>query len=76
MLTERHRLSVAEWYVVLSGTGRMHLGDAPPFDVGPGDVVAIAAGTAQQIRNTGASDLCFHCLCMPRFTPDCYESLE
>ena len=34
------------------------------------------AGTAQRITNTGESDLIFLCVCMPRFTPDSYESLE
>ncbi|MDH5265956.1 MAG: cupin domain-containing protein, partial [Betaproteobacteria bacterium] len=36
----------------------------------------IPAGVAQAIRNTGPGDLVFHCVCTPRFTPDCYESLD
>jgi mannose-6-phosphate isomerase-like protein (cupin superfamily) len=76
VLTERHSLSVAEWYLVISGRGEMHLGSAAPFEVTAGDTVAIPAGVAQQIRNTGDGDLCFHCLCMPRFTPACYTPLE
>ena len=76
VLTERHALSVDEWYVILSGRGEMHIADAAPFEVTGGDTVAIPAGAAQQIRNTGDDDLCFHCLCMPRFTPGCYTSLE
>lgn len=74
--TERHRLSVAEWYVVERGRGRMEVGDDPAFDVGPGDAVAIPAGVAQRITNTGDGDLVFHCVCTPRFTPSCYEALE
>lgn len=74
--TELHRLSVDEWYVIERGRGRMEVGDEPPFDVGPGDAVAIPAGVAQRIENTGEGDLEFQCLCTPRFTPDCYESLE
>lgn len=76
VLTERHRLSVDEWYVLLSGRGEMSLGDATPFEVVAGDTLFIPAGTPQQIRNTGDDDLCFHCLCQPRFTPACYQGLE
>ena len=76
VLTERHRLGVDEWYVVIAGTGRMYIDDRAPFDIGPGDTVEIPAGSAQQVRNTDTVDLRFHCLCMPRFTPDTYEPLE
>ena len=74
--TERHRLSVDEWYLIVRGRGRMEVGDDTPFAVGPGDAVAIPAGTAQRITNEGTDDLVFQCLCMPRFRPDCYEALE
>ena len=74
--TELHRLSVAEWYVVRRGTGLMEVGGEEPFAVGPGDLVSIPAGVSQRIRNTGDDDLVFDCLCVPRFTADCYESLE
>lgn len=74
--TQWHRLSVAEWYVLEEGSGRMELGGAAPRHVGPGDVVAIPAGTAQRITNIGAADLVFQCVCLPRFTPSCYEALE
>lgn len=76
MVTELHRLSVAEWYLIKSGRGRMELGGGAAFDVGPGDSVAIPAGVAQRITNSGNTDLVFQCLCVPRFTPDCYEALE
>lgn len=76
VLTERHALSVHEWYLVISGRGEMHVGNATPFEVTAGDTVSIPAGAAQQIRNTGDRDLCFHCLCTPRFTPGCYTPLE
>lgn len=74
--TELHRLSVDEWYVLSSGHGRMEVGDDDPVDVGPGDIVEIPAGTPQRIANPGEEDLVFLCVCLPRFTPDCYESLE
>lgn len=76
VVTELHRLSVAEWYLVHRGAGLMEIAGDAPFEVGPGDVVAVPAGASQRIRNTGAEDLVFHCLCVPRFTTDCYEALE
>ena len=74
--TQLHKLSVKEWYVIGKGSGLMDLNSAVPFEVGPGDTVAIAAGTPQRITNTGTADLVFQCVCIPRFTPECYESLE
>ena len=74
--TELHSLSVHEVYVIESGSGDMRLGDAPPFPVGPGDVVTIRKQLSQSIRNTGSEDLVFVCVCTPRFLPDCYTSLE
>ena len=74
--TQRHRLSVREWYVVEQGRGLMEVGDCEARAIGPGDVVEISAGTAQRVTNTGAADLVFQCVCLPRFTPGCYESLE
>lgn len=74
--TELHRLSVAEWYVIVEGTGLMEVAGGEPFAVGPGDAVAIPPGQSQRITNTGAADLVLQCLCLPRFTPECYEALE
>jgi mannose-6-phosphate isomerase-like protein (cupin superfamily) len=74
--TELHRLSVKEWYVIDKGNGLMEIGSRSPFEVGPGDTVIIPAGTPQRITNTGSSDLVFQCLCIPRFTPACYEAFE
>lgn len=74
--TELHALSVSEWYVIESGRGRMRVGAAEPFDVGPGETVAIPKNVAQQITNTGKNDLLFLCVCTPRFSQECYNSLE
>lgn len=75
--TRPHRLrGVVERYVILAGQGAVRVGEAPESPVGPGDVVVIPAGVPQSIRNTGAQDLVFHCVCTPRFTPGCYESLD
>ena len=76
VLTELHRLAVAEWYVVESGEGEVSVGDADGRMIGPGEVIAIPAGVPQQVRNTGPGPLQFLCVCTPRFTPAGYEPLE
>ncbi len=74
--TELHSLSVSEWYVIKTGKGLMRVGDDPPFPVVPGDTVTIPKNVAQQITNTGNDDLCFLCVCAPKFSQECYTSLE
>ena len=74
--TELHSLSVSEWYILEAGEGLMHVADSDPFVVRPGDVITIGMHAAQQITNTGKSDLVFLCVCVPRFSPECYTSLE
>jgi mannose-6-phosphate isomerase-like protein (cupin superfamily) len=74
--TALHRVDVHERYVIVTGRGEAHVGDLPPAAVGPGDVVLIPAGVAQRIANVGDTDLCFYCVCTPRFRPEGYESLE
>jgi mannose-6-phosphate isomerase-like protein (cupin superfamily) len=75
--TQRHALDgITERYVILSGTGRMEIGDQPATDVGPSTVVHIPASVAQRITNTGSVDLVFLCICTPRFTPESYRNLE
>ena len=74
--TALHRVSVNERYLILEGRGRMRVGEIDPVEVGPGDVVIIPSGVAQQITNIGDADLIFTCICTPRFRPEGYESLE
>jgi len=74
--TQLHSLSVSEWYVIKAGQGLMRVGAEEPFEVGPGDTVTIPKHVSQQITNTGRSDLCFICVCTPRFSQECYTSLE
>ncbi len=72
--TRWHRLAgISERYVLTAGHGRVEIGDLPPTEVGPGDVVCIPAGMRQRIHNTGAGDLIFLALCTPRFERDAYE---
>jgi len=74
--TQLHQLSVFEWYVIETGQGLMRVGDAKPFAVGPGDTVTIPKHTPQQIENRGPEDLYFLCVCTPKFSQECYTSLE
>jgi mannose-6-phosphate isomerase-like protein (cupin superfamily) len=74
--TALHAVTIDEWYLVQCGEGLMSLGGLEPFSVGPGDTVHIPPGCAQNITNTGGTDLLFLCVCVPRFTPGCYRSLE
>jgi mannose-6-phosphate isomerase-like protein (cupin superfamily) len=62
--------------LIIAGSGLAQVGEAIAQSVGPGDVVVIPSDVPQRIRNTGTSDLVFYCICSPRFTPQCYESLE
>lgn len=74
--TELHRLGVLEWYVIESGSGTMRIGEAESFRVGAGDTVRIPAGTPQQVTNDADTDLVFLCVCVPRYTPASYETVE
>ena len=74
--TQLHSLSVAEWYVIETGTGVMTVGEEAPRSVGAGDIVAIGRDVPQKIRNDGNRDLLFLCVCTPRFSQECYTSLE
>jgi len=74
--TRWHRLrDIAERYVILEGQARVEVGDLPPTDVAPGDVVCIPPGCRQRIANTGSGDLVFLAICSPRFVPDAYEDI-
>ncbi len=75
--TRWHRLKgTAERYYILSGMGRVEIGDLPPEDVEAGDVVLIPPMCRQRITNIGSDDLLFLALCTPRFTEEAYESIQ
>lgn len=85
--TRRHRLEgIVERYVVLSGRGRIELGEKDAAagtaqawqvtEIGPGDVAIIGPGVTQCITNLGDSDLVFLALCTPRFVPAAYRDVE
>ena len=72
-----HRLKgVVERYYIIAGRGRVEVGQLPPQEVIPGDVILIPAMCRQRITNIGAEDLVFLAICTPRFSNDAYEDLE
>jgi mannose-6-phosphate isomerase-like protein (cupin superfamily) len=75
--TRWHRLRrTAERYCIVSGQGRVEVGELAPRDVTGGDVVLIPPLCRQRITNTGTEDLVFLAICTPRYTDAVYEDLE
>ncbi len=75
--TAWHRLNnTTERYCILSGVGRVEVGDDVPKDVSVGDVVIIPPMQRQRITNVGSEDLIFLALCTPRFQFENYENLD
>ena len=75
--TRWHRLAdTTERYVMIEGRGRVEIGDLPPQEVGPGDVVMIPPGCRQRIANIGDGDLVFLAICTPRFRVEAYEDVD
>ena len=75
--TRWHRLvETTERYVIIEGRGRVEVGNLPPQEVSPGDVVFIPPSCRQRITNVGDRDLIFLAICTPRFQPEVYEDLD
>jgi mannose-6-phosphate isomerase-like protein (cupin superfamily) len=75
--TRQHRLiNTTERYYILQGKGKVEIGELPPQEVNPGDIVIIPPMCPQRITNTGATDLIFLALCTPRFSSSSYEDIE
>ena len=75
--TRWHRLSdTAERYYILSGRGRVEIGDLDAEEVCSGDIVLIPPMCRQRITNTGDEDLLFLAICSPRFIDENYEDIE
>ncbi|MDD5388737.1 MAG: cupin domain-containing protein [Gallionellaceae bacterium] len=73
-LLHRHRES-EELYFIVSGTGRMTLGDEE-FAIAPGDTLLIPPGTAHCLRNNGGVTLRLLCACAPPYRHEDTEMLE
>lgn len=77
IVTRWHRLQdTAERYCILSGRGRVEVGELPAREVQAGDMVLIPPGVRQRIANMGKDDLVFLAICTPRFTSAVYEDAE
>ena len=75
--TRWHRLDeTTERYVVLSGAGKVEVGNLPAQTVTQGDVVLIPPGCRQRITGMGNEDLVFLAICTPRFRPEVYENMD
>ncbi len=75
--TSWHRLKgITERYVIISGRGRVEIGEHPPQEVTDGDIVFIPPMCRQRITNIGKKDLVFLAISSPRFTQDVYEDIE
>jgi mannose-6-phosphate isomerase-like protein (cupin superfamily) len=75
--TRWHRLSgIAERYVILSGLGRVEVGELQAQTVGPGDVVLIPPDCRQRIACIGDEELRFLAVCTPRFRPEAYADID
>ena len=75
--TRWHRLKgITERYCIISGSGRVEVGDLAPQNVNAGDVVLIPPMCRQRITNIGTDDLLFLAICTPRFLNKAYEDIE
>lgn len=75
--TRWHRLKgITERYYIVHGKGRVEIGDLPPQEVNPGDVVLIPPMYLQRVANIGHDDLVFLAICSPRYTQKAYEDME
>ena len=75
--TRRHRLEgITERYYIVSGKGRVEIGDLTPQEVNPGDVVLIPPMCPQRITNIGKDDLIFLAICSPRYKQKAYDDIE
>ena len=66
-VTRLHKhLRSEEFYHVVSGAGRMTLGERV-FPVAAGSTICIEPGVAHKIENTQDQDLVFFCCCAPPY---------
>jgi len=65
-----------ERYVIVSGRGRVEVGELSPQEVAAGDVVLIPPQARQRIANIGEDDLVFLAICSPRFLPQAYVDCD
>jgi mannose-6-phosphate isomerase-like protein (cupin superfamily) len=62
-----------EKYFILSGSGEVEIDGKMNGTVEAGDLVIIPKNSTQRIKNIGADDLIFICICTPRFEAKNYN---
>ncbi|MBM3332537.1 cupin domain-containing protein [candidate division WOR-3 bacterium] len=67
--SQAHRLSTAEVYYLVRGSGVMHIGDEAA-EVNAGDAVYIPPGSIQWLENTGREEVEFLCIVDPAWRPE------
>lgn len=72
--SQSHRLKSSEVYYILSGEGKMHIGDKQAV-VLPGDAFEIPPGVEQWIENDCAEPLAFLCIVDPAWRAEDEEIL-
>jgi mannose-6-phosphate isomerase-like protein (cupin superfamily) len=71
--TSPHMLEgTEERYIVLSGTGRLHIGNQP-YEAIPGFSFEVPEGEIQWVQNTGREDLVVLVICRPRYQDKNYR---
>jgi mannose-6-phosphate isomerase-like protein (cupin superfamily) len=63
---EHYHVEAEEIYTIVSGSGRLRLGDEEAA-VGPGDTVVIPPGTPHKLFNDGSEPLVLLCCCAPAY---------
>jgi Mannose-6-phosphate isomerase len=73
--TELHALTkTQEIYYVLSGTAEVTV-DQESRTLSSGDTIVIPPESTQAVHNNGTEDFIFLCICQPRWTEECYQSI-
>ena len=67
--SQAHRLSTAEVYYLVRGSGVMHIGDEAA-EVVAGDAVYIPPESVQWFENTGEEEIEFICIVDPAWRPE------
>ena len=70
-----HKLTSAEVYYILKGTGKMHINNEE-MSVGVDDTVYIPPDSLQYIENTGEGALEFLCIVDPAWEPDAEQIIQ
>ncbi len=73
--TKPHRLTTAEVYYIIEGSGQMSI-DEESAPVGPGCAIYIPPGATQYVQNVGEEELIFLCIVDPAWRPQDEEVFE